>query len=141
MLKKITNTTGSISFLLIRLTVGLVFLSEGIQKFIRPDEAGEGRFSKIGFSNPAFWAQFTACFEIVCGGMILAGFLTRLAAIPLLIVMSVAFVTTKYPILIEKGFWSMAHDYRTDFAMTMLLTFLLIYGGGKHSMDKKKSDS
>jgi len=140
-LKKLLNTTGSISFLLIRLTVGLVFLSEGIQKFIRPDEVGAGRFAKIGFSNPVFWAQFTACFEIVCGGMILAGFLTRLAAIPLLIIMLVAFVTTKYPILVEKGFWSMAHEYRTDFAMTMLLIFLLIYGGGNFSMDKKISAS
>lgn len=141
MLKKLLNTTGSISFLLVRLTVGLIFLSEGIQKFIRPGEVGAGRFTKIGFSNPEFWAQFTASFEIVCGGMILAGFLTRLAAVPLLIIMAVAFVTTKYPILIEKGFWSMAHEYRTDFAMTMLLIFLLIYGGGKFSIDKRISDS
>jgi putative oxidoreductase len=137
---RVINTT-SIPTLLCRLTVGLVFLSEGIQKFIRPDEVGTGRFAKIGFSNPAFWAQFTASFEIVCGGMILAGFFTRLAAIPLLIIMSVAFVTTKYPILVEKGFWSMAHEYRTDFAMTMLLIFLLIYGGGNYSIDKKIANS
>ncbi len=31
----------------------------------------------------------------------------------------------------------MAHDYRTDFAMTLLLIFLLIYGGGKSSIDFK----
>jgi uncharacterized membrane protein YphA (DoxX/SURF4 family) len=102
---------------------------------------GAGRFAKIGFGNPEFWAQFTASFEIVCGAMILAGFLTRLASIPLLIIMAVAFVTTKYPILIEKGFWSMAHEYRTDFAMTMLLIFLLMYGGGNFSIDKKIADS
>lgn len=78
------------SYLLIRLTVGLIFLSEGIQKFIRPDEVGEGRFVKIGFSNPAFWAHFTACFEIVCGVLIIIGLLTRIATIPLLIIMAVA---------------------------------------------------
>lgn len=138
-MKKIFKTT-NVPTLLCHLTIGLIFLSEGIQKFIWPDEAGAGRFAKIGFSNPSFWAHFTACFEIVCGGMILAGFLTRLATIPLLIIMSVAFVTTKYPILVEKGFWSMAHEYRTDFAMTMLLIFLLIYGGGNYSIDKKITD-
>lgn len=133
--------TSNVPALICRITVGLIFLSEGIQKFIRPDEVGTGRFAKIGFGNPEFWAQFTACFEIVCSGMILAGFFTRLAAIPLLIIMAVAFITTKYPILIEKGFWSMAHEYRTDFAMTMLLIFLLIYGGGNYSIDKKIADS
>jgi len=48
-----------------------------------------------------------------------------------------AFVTTKYPILIDKGFWAMAHEYRTDFAMTLLLIYLLIYGAGNWSVDSK----
>jgi putative oxidoreductase len=55
--------------------------------------------------------------------------------------MIVAFITTKYPILVDKGFWSMAHEYRTDFAMTLLLIYLLIYGGGNNSLDKKISES
>jgi putative oxidoreductase len=118
-----------------RIITGLVFVSEGIQKFIHPDQVGLGRFQKIGFSNAAFWANFTGSFEIVCGGLLLLGLLTRLAAIPLFIIMMVAFVTTKYPILIDKGFWVMAHEYRTDFAMTVLLLFLLRYGGGKYSID------
>ena len=129
--------TSNIPTLISRLVVGLVFLSEGIQKFILPDVVGTGRFTKIGFSHPGFWANFTASFEIVCGFLILIGFLTRLAATPLLIIMITAFVTTKYPVLVEKGFWTMAHEYRTDFAMTMLLIFLLIYGGGDKSLDQK----
>lgn len=137
-MKQVFKTT-NIPALICRLTVGLVFLSEGIQKFIRPEEVGAARFSKIGFSYPSFWASLTGCIEIICGLLVLTGFLTRLAAIPLLIIMAVAFVTTKYPILIEKGFWAMAHDYRTDFAMTMLLIFLLIHGGGNYSIDKKIS--
>ena len=123
--------------LISRLVVGLVFISEGIQKFLYPDSVGTGRFAKIGFTHPAFWAYFTACFEVTCGLFILAGLLTRLAAIPLLIIMITAFVTTKWPILIDKGFWAMAHEYRTDFAMTMLLIFLLSYGGGTKSLDLK----
>ena len=135
-MRKILSTT-SIPTIFCRLTVGLIFLSEGIQKFLYPDSVGIGRFIKIGFSHPDFWAYFTACFEIVCGILIVAGFLTRLAAMPLLIIMITAFVTTKWPILVDKGFWPMAHEYRTDFAMTMLLLFLLKYGGGTLSADLK----
>jgi uncharacterized membrane protein YphA (DoxX/SURF4 family) len=132
-------TTASAPTLIPRLVVGLIFLSEGLQKFITPGAVGAGRFAKIGFEHPEFWASFTGAFEIVCGALILAGLLTRLASIPLLIIMAVAFVTTKYPILIDKGFLSMAHEYRTDFAMTMLLFFLLYFGGGNYSLDKKLS--
>jgi putative oxidoreductase len=133
---KILNTS-KVPTLIPRLITGLVFLSEGLQKFITPDATGGGRFAKIGFEHPEFWASFTGIFEIVCGILLLFGLFTRLAAIPLLIIMLVAFVTTKYPILIEKGFFSMAHEYRTDFAMTMLLMFLLYYGGGNFSLDNR----
>lgn len=112
-------------------------MSEGIQKFLFPHQAGTGRFAKIGFSDPSFWAYFTATFEIICGALILLGLFTRLATIPLLIIMIVAFVSTKLPILADKGFWEMAHEYRTDFAMTMLLILLLVYGGGNKSLDLK----
>jgi uncharacterized membrane protein YphA (DoxX/SURF4 family) len=133
--------TGNIPTLLCRLAVGLIFLSEGLQKYITPDATGTGRFAKIGFSNPSFWAYFTGSFEIVCGILILAGLLTRLAAVLLLIIMIVAFITTKVPILADKGFWSFAHEYRTDFAMTLLIIYLLIYGGGNSSIDKKLTHS
>jgi putative oxidoreductase len=129
--------TTNIPTLLIRLAAGLIFLSEGMQKYITPDATGAGRFAKIGFSHPAFWAYFTGSFEIVCSILVLIGLLTRAAVIPLLTIMVVAFITTKVPILTDKGFWSFAHEYRTDFAMTLLLIYLLIYGGGNHSIDKK----
>ncbi len=134
---KIFNTSNDYRTLLVRIIVGLIFLSEGIQKFLFPELDGTGRFIKIGFSNPAFWAYFTATFEIICGLLVLAGFITRLASIPLLIIMITAFVTTKWPILIHKGFWPMAHEYRTDFAMTVLVIYLLIYGAGNFSIDSK----
>jgi putative oxidoreductase len=133
--------TADIPTLIIRLAVGLIFLSEGLQKYITPDATGVGRFTKIGFSNPSFWAYFTGSFEIVSGILILVGLLTRLAAIPLLIIMLVAFITTKISILTDKGFWNFAHEYRTDFAMTLLLIYLLIYGGGNNSIDKKITHS
>lgn len=138
-MKKILSTS-AIPTLLCRLAVGLIFLSEGLQKYIRPEDVGTARFAKIGFPDPAFWAYFTGTFEICCAILILIGFLTRIAAIPLLIIMITAFITTKIPFLLNKGFWPFAHEYRTDFAMTLLLIFLLIYGGGKHSVDIKSAD-
>jgi putative oxidoreductase len=135
--KFIINTVGDNKAIIIRLIVGLIFLSEGIQKFLFPELLGLGRFLKIGFAHPAFWADFTGVFEIVCSIFILLGLFTRLFSIPLIIVMITAFVTTKWPILIDKGFWVMAHEYRTDFAMTLLLLYLLLYGSGNYSIDLK----
>ncbi|MGH2565353.1 MAG: DoxX family protein [Ginsengibacter sp.] len=129
--------TSSVPTLIPRLIVGLIFLSEGLQKFITPETVGTGRFEKIGFTEPAFWANFAGTFEIICGTLLLFGLFTRLAVIPLLIVMCVAFIKTKIPILIDKGFWAMAHEYRTDFAMTLLLVCLLYFGGGNFSLDKR----
>jgi len=123
--------------IIVRLIVGLIFLTEGIQKYLFPELLGTGRFLKIGFTNPEFWAYFTGTFEIICGTFLLIGLLTRLMSIPLFIIMVVAFVTTKWSLLIEKGFWPFAHEYRTDFAMTLLLIYLLIYGGGRQSVDSK----
>ena len=142
-LVKILATTAS-PVLVARITVGLIFLSEGIQKFLYPVLLGAGRFEKIGFNHPEFWASFTGTFEIICGILIVAGFLTRFASISLIMVMIIAFITTKIPILIMHGFWNFAHEYRTDFCMTMLLSFILFYGGGSYSVDKiiniKKAD-
>jgi len=128
-------TTSAFPFLLFRLAAGLIFLSEGIQKFTRPDEVGAGRFLKIGFTNPDFWAHFTGCFEIACSVLIIIGLITRIAALPLLAIMVTAFITTKIPILHTKGFWAFAHEYRTDFAMTLILIALLIFGSGRSSLD------
>lgn len=139
MIRRITATT-STPTLIPRLVVGLIFLSEGAQKFITPEATGSGRFARIGFEQAAFWASITGVFEISCGLLILIGLITRLASIPLLVIMVAAFITTKVPILIDKGFLAMAHEYRTDFAMTLLLLFLLYFGGGRYSLDKKFFD-
>ena len=135
-LKKLFTTINDNRALIPRIIVGLVFLSEGIQKFLYPEIVGVGRFEKIGFENPEFWAYFVASFEVVCGALVLTGLLTRVAVIPLLTIMATALISTKIPILLNEGFWFMAHAARTDFAMTMLLIYLLIYGAGKWSGDK-----
>jgi uncharacterized membrane protein YphA (DoxX/SURF4 family) len=123
--------------ILIRLSVGAVFFSEGIQKFVFPATLGVGRFVKIGIPHPEFTAPFVGVVEIVCGAMIVAGLLTRLAAIPLLINISVAIATTKVPILMHQGLWAMAHEARTDYSMLLGLLFLVIEGAGRWSMDQR----
>lgn len=116
--------------------VGAVFLSEGIQKFLFADTLGAGRFEKIGLPSPEFLGVFVGSFEIVCGLLILIGLLTRLASIPLIIIMLVAIATTKSEVLAEKGFWEMMHGSRTDWAMLLGSIFLLIKDGGYWSADK-----
>jgi len=127
---------GARSTVLIRIAVGLIFFTQGILKFTDP-HMGVERFTRIGFSHPAFTAHFVGTFEIVCGLLVLAGLLTRTAAIPLLIVISTAIATTKIPELSHpgQGFWFMVSDARTDFAMLMSLLFLLAVGGGPWSAD------
>ena len=135
MFQKITKTDQSKTTILIRLMVGAVFLSEGIQKFLFADTLDAGRFAKIGLPNPELLGSFVGSFEIVCGFLILIGLLTRLASIPLIIIMFVAIATTKSEVLAEKGFWEMMHGSRTDWAMLLGSIFLLIKGGGRWSID------
>jgi putative oxidoreductase len=111
----------------IRIAVGLIFFTQGILKYTDPN-MGVNRFTRIGFWHPAFTAHFVGTFEIVCGLLILLGFFIRVGAIPLLIIICTAIVTTKLPEFTQagKGFWFMVSDARTDFAMLMCLLFLLV---------------
>jgi putative oxidoreductase len=134
--ESITNQKFYRSIILIRIMVGCVFLSEGIQKFLFSDSLGVGRFIKIGIPAPEIMAPFIGVVEIVCGGLIILGLFTRLASIPLIINMLVAISTTKIPILLEKGFWAMAHEARVDCCMVLGSLFLLIVGSGQWSLDE-----
>jgi len=136
MLQKIIQTDNSKTTIIIRLMVGIVFLSEGIQKFLFPVIRGIGRFEKIGLPSPEFLGSFVGAFEILCGVLILIGLFTRFAGIPTLIIMIVAIATTKLEILSSDGFWQMMHSSRTDLAMLLGSLFLIIKGGGNWSIDK-----
>jgi putative oxidoreductase len=135
MFRRSLSTNAPRAAILIRLIVGGVFLSEGIQKFLFPSALGVGRFTKIGIPFPVFSAPFVGVFEVVCGALLILGLLTRLAAIPLIIDISVAIATTKLPMLAKDGFWAAAHEARTDYAMLLGLIFLLIVGAGAISVD------
>jgi putative oxidoreductase len=144
----VLHTTAPAATILIRLAVGAVFLTEGIQKFLYPAEVGAGRFARIGIPNAELMGPLVGIFEIACGALVLVGLLTRVAVVPLIGIMLVAIVTTKIPILLGQdlgpfrvrelsyyGFWGMAHESRTDFAMLLGSLFLLIVGAGRWSAD------
>ena len=127
--------TAQASVVLVRLLVGWVFFSEGVQKFLFPAALGVGRFAKIGIPAPHFFAPFVGVVEIVCGLLVIVGFLTRLAAIPLVIDISVAIATTKIPMLAKDGFWATMHEARTDLCMLLGSLFLIAVGSGRLSLD------
>ncbi|MFZ0679921.1 DoxX family protein [Candidatus Binatus sp.] len=122
----------------IRIAVGLIFFTQGILKYTDP-HLGVLRFTRIGFPMPDFTARFVGAIEIICGLLVLVGLFTRLASIPLLIVILTAIATTKIRELFHpgQGFWFMVSDARTDFAMTMSLLFLISVGAGAWSLDSR----
>ena len=104
-MRRLLATQAPAATILIRIAVGGIFLTEGIQKFLYPRDLGAGRFAKIGIPAPDMMGPFVGGIEIVCGALLIIGLLTRLAAILLLIDISVAIVSTKIPILLGHGFW------------------------------------
>lgn len=124
------------AIILIRVLVGWVFVSEGIQKFLFPTQLGVGRFEKIGIPAPHIMAPFVGAVEIIFGSLVILGLITRLATIPLLCVIGTAIATTKIPMLHSSGVWAMLHEARADFSMLLALLFLLIAGAGSFALDR-----
>ena len=139
-------TDGPRSILYLRLMAGGVFFWESLLKFVYANQ-GVGRFTKLGFPYPEFTATFVACFEIAGGMLMMSGLLTRLIALPFVIEMIVAILSTKislylgtYPLPLppappKVGFWAVLHEIRADYAQILTSTFLLINGPGKWSLD------
>jgi len=96
---------------------------------------------------PVFTADFVGGLEIVGGVLIMAGFLTRLLAIPFVIEMIVAMLSTKIslylgtsplplpPVPPKIGAWAVLHEIRSEYAQIMVVLYLLINGPGKWSLD------
>lgn len=137
LMTKLLSSNAPAATVIIRALVGGVFLLEGIKKFLFVEQWGAGRFARIGIPAPHVMGPFVGLVEIVCGLLLLAGLLTRLAAIPLVVNISVAIWTTKIPILLKSGFWPMEAEARTDYSMLLGLIFLLIVGAGPWSLDSR----
>jgi putative oxidoreductase len=150
-MNKLLDTSATRWTILVRLLVGLVvFVPEGLQKLLFPALLGAGRFAHIGIPWPELLGPFVGAVEIVCGALIIVGLLTRIAAFPLIVIMLVALVSTKLPILLGQdvwifhvpvmsryGFWSMQHEARGDLTMLLACLYLLAVGAGPWSLDTK----
>ena len=116
--------------LLARLTVGFVFAESGWGKLHNIPKV-VGYFTDLGIPAPEFQAHLVASTELVGGTLLLLGLLTRLASVPLTVVMTVAIITAKRADLNELsdlfGF--------SEYLYIVLLIWLLISGAGFFSMD------
>ena len=128
----------SSGILLVRILVGWVFLSEGIQKLLFPAALGAGRFLKIGIPAPQFTGLFVGVVEIVCGTLLIVGLFTILATVPLFIDIVIAIATTKVPMLLKQGFWATMHEARTDFCMLVGLIAIALLGARALSLDERR---
>src|SRR5271156_5303232 len=138
--------TGPKSTLVLRIMAGGVFLWEGILKFVYVNQ-GVGRFTKLGMPFPHFTANFVGCLEIVGGMLLLTGLMTRWIAIPFIIEMIVAILSTKismylgtYPLPLppappQVGMWAVLHEVRSEYAQMLTVIFLMINGPGRWSLD------
>jgi putative oxidoreductase len=146
--RKLLESSAPRAVIWIRVLVGWVFVSEGLQKFLFPAALGVGRFAKIGIPAPEIMAPIIGALEIICGALVLAGLLTRSAALLLAMNMLVAIASTKIPMLLGHGYWifslgatakpglwSFLHASRTDFSMLLGSIFLWIVGAGPQSLD------
>ncbi|HTJ10647.1 MAG TPA: DoxX family protein [Dinghuibacter sp.] len=129
-----TEETGSVLF--IRLMVGGIFLSEGLQKFIYPSILGGGRFLSIGFPLPYFSAYFDGVLQVICAVLVLLGLFTRFAVIPLLVITIFSLVAIQSRVLVDQGLFPMLHAARTDWCMLLGTCYLLLKGGGRWSLDR-----
>jgi len=139
-------TNGPRSTLFLRLMAGGVFFWEGLLKFVYTNQ-GIGRFAKLGIPYPHFTANFVGGLEIVGGVLLLSGLATRLIAIPFVIEMIVAILTTKISLYLgtsplplppappKFGIWAVLHEIRSDYPQILTTAFLLVNGPGKWSLD------
>jgi uncharacterized membrane protein YphA (DoxX/SURF4 family) len=139
---------GPAATLLPRMMAGGVFLSEGILKFVYPNQ-GVGRFTKLGFPFPHVTATFVGGLEIVGGVLLILGLASRLASIPFIVEMIVAVLSTKIalylgtsplplpPALPKIGMWAVLHESRSEWAQLLTVMFLMLVGPGRWSLDAK----
>lgn len=140
----------NLAMILIRIIVGVVFLTEGILKFMYPAELGAGRFAHIGLPYPHLLAPFVGAVEIASGAALILNLYAGDAALLLLVVILTAIFTTKAPILLghhigafappkleHYGFFSFIHETRADLAMLFCLVAILLDSGMKISLKGK----
>ncbi|MDR4888326.1 DoxX family protein [Fredinandcohnia sp. QZ13] len=113
-----------IGALILRITLGILFLIHGIVKFQGGIENTVGWFESINI--PGFMAYVVALLEVIGGIALIIGFATRLVSILFALLMVGATITAKLPVgLLGNG--QMA-GYELDLAFLAISVYLAING-------------
>lgn len=120
----------SIPLLLTRLTIGIIFVQSGFGKLTHIADTTQF-FVELGIPLPHLNAIFSSSTELLAGTFMVVGFLTRLSAIPLTIIMLVAIITAQATNVgsISEFVGLQEWDY------IVMLSVILIAGPGKASID------
>jgi putative oxidoreductase len=116
---------------LTRLTLGWVFLASGWGKLHNLPKV-IAFFTELGIPAPQFQAGMVSTFELVCGGLVLFGLLTRLASLPLIATMIVALITAKASEIGGPGDLFGISEY----LYIVLFVWLALTGAGPFSLDR-----
>ena len=116
--------------LLARITVGVVFVESGWGK-LHNIEKVVGYFTELGIPFPVIQAPMVAAIEFGAGLLLIVGAGTRIVALPLIAIMTVAIATAKAE---EISTVSDIFGF-SEFLYVVLLAWLTVSGPGKIAMD------
>lgn len=117
--------------LVARITVGWVFVLSGWGKLHALPDIVE-YFRSLGIPAPEIQAPFASGTELVCGALLLLGLASRFAAVPLIVVMTVAIMTARFEQLTSAG----ALFGFIEFTYIALLLYIAVAGPGPLSLDR-----
>ena len=118
--------------LLIRLIAGGSLAFHGYQILVGNIEGAGRFFESVGFENGLMWAWIVGILEFACGLLLAVGFLTRLAAGPILGFLIVAIATYHW----ENGYNWEARGIEYPLFWAIVVAHFLTHGGGRWSIDR-----
>jgi putative oxidoreductase len=130
----LTNAPGATFW--IRLMVGMVFVLEGLRYLLMPGLHQADSVMPLPLFFPQILTPFLAVLGITCGCMVLVGFFTRLATLPLLTMLCIVLNLTEQPVMAsyEAG-WRLLYEMRIHYCLLLGTFFVLWAGGGAFSVD------
>ena len=118
--------------LLARITLAGVFILAGFGKIRIPHQVGE-YFLSLGLPHPLLFAHLVGWTEFLIGICLLLGLFTRIAVLPLFVIMTVAILKAR----IQEIHRPTDLFNLTDFLYMILAFWLLISGPGRFSFDQR----
>lgn len=121
------NALQPLGLLLLRLVLGIIFIWHGYPKLTHPN-AMHGVFVQHGL--PGYFVTITGVLEVFGGGLLILGFLTRIAALLLAIEMGVAIWKVH-----SAGGYLAVHNYEFPLVLAVACFALATVGAGRASVD------